>query len=88
MFAHSWTTILTTLVVFCIQASYMGHMLVATELFHARRSGAKAQCTPDAIRAHRNTSRCLSECSLKDEDYLNIVYTSLGEFVGVLFSAL
>jgi MFS family permease len=79
---YRWTTILTTTVVFVIQASYMGHMLVATELFHARRSGSKTQCTPEAIREHRNTSRCLAECSLKDEDYLNIVYTSLGEFVG------
>lgn len=64
-----------------MQASYMGHMLVATELFHSRRT-ANPLCTPEALNEHRNTTICRAQCSLKTEDYMNIVYTSLGEFVG------
>ena len=74
------TSVLVNILIFCVHVTYMGTILLTTELVHAPRY------TSDACAANQyvNESSCRRHCSLQDKDYFDIVVFSLGEFVGML----
>ena len=71
---------LVNILIFCVHVTYMGTILLTTELVHAPRYTSDACADNQFV----NESTCRRHCSLQNKDYLDIVVFSLGELVGML----